>query len=67
MKTIQTFPMMRIRSWAVLVGTTIALGIVVHQCFLVVALGVILVVATEWTVQRLQEYLRDFRTFHRYP
>jgi len=67
MKTIQKLPMMEARTVALLLGLAIGLGIAVHECFFVMALGIVLVVAVEWTAQTIQDYLRDFRMFHRYP
>ncbi len=67
MKTIQKLPMMEGRTVALLAGLTVGLGIAVHEFFFVVALGIVLVVALEWTAQRIYEYLHDFRLFHRYP
>lgn len=67
MKTIQKLPMMEARTVALLTGLAVGLGIVVHEFFFVVALGVVMIVIGEWTAQKVQEYLRDFRMFHRYP
>jgi len=67
MKTIQKRPMMEPRTAAVLIGLTLILGLIVHQFFFVGALGVMLFVTLEWTAQKLQEYLRQFRSFHWYP
>jgi len=61
------FPMMEARTAALLVGFAIGLGIAVHEFFFVVALGIVLVVAVEWTAQRIHEYPHGFRLFHRYP
>ena len=67
MKKIQQIPMMETRTVALLTGLAVGFGIVVHEVFFVVAFGVVLVVVAEWTAQRIQEYLLDFRMFHKYP
>lgn len=67
MKTIQKLPIMEARTVVVLVALTIGLGIAVHEIFFVIALGIVLVEAVEWTVQKICEYLHDFRLFYRYP
>jgi hypothetical protein len=66
MKTKQKIPMMEARTVAVLVGLAIGLEIAVHEVFFLVALGIVLVAAAEWTAQRTYEFLREFRSSHRY-
>ena len=67
MKKTQKIPVMETRTVALLTGFAVGLGIIVHQIFFVVALGVVLIAIAEWTAQRIQEYLHDFRMFHKYP
>lgn len=67
MKKTQRIPVMEARTVALLTGLAVGLGIVVNEFFFVVALGIVLVVFAEWTAQRIQEYLHDFRLFHKSP
>jgi type IV secretory pathway TrbD component len=67
MKKIQQIPMMEARTVALLTGLAVGLGIVVHEVFFVIALAIVLLVVAEWTAQRIQKYLHDFRMFHKYP
>jgi len=45
------------RHVALILGFAIALGLVVHQAFFLLALAVVLVTATEWTMQKGGEFL----------
>jgi type IV secretory pathway TrbD component len=67
MKKIQQIPMMETRMVALLTGLAVGFGIVAHEVFFIVALGIVLVAVAEWTAQKIQEYLHDFRMFHKYP
>ena len=55
------------RMMALLVGMAIGLGITVHEFFFVVGLGIVLVVAVEWTTRTAREYLYDVRPVLRHP
>ena len=67
MKKTQEFPMMEGRTVAVLAGLAVGLGIVLHEMFFILGLGIVLVEITLWTARGIEEYLREFRMFHRYP
>ena len=67
MKTIQKLPMMEARTVALLVGLTVGLGIAVHEFFFVVALGIVLVVAGEWTARSDLRIPARLQIFYRHP
>ena len=60
MKKMQKVPVMEARTVALLIGLSVGMGLAVHQFFFVVALGVVLLAAAEWTAQKADEYFCDF-------
>jgi hypothetical protein len=61
MKEMKTFQVMEARTATLLLALAVGLALAVHEFFLFVALGVMLLVAAEWTVQEGEKYLRYFR------
>ena len=59
-------PIMETRTVALLTAFAVGLGAAVHPFFFVIALIVLLVVAVEWTAEKLREYLDEFRRVYRH-
>ena len=55
------------RTTALLLGFGIGLGLAVHESFFVVPLVVVLILVTEWTAEKADEFARDFHPRPRNP
>ena len=58
---------MEARTGVLVIGLAVGLALAVHEFFFVIALGVVLLAAAEWTAQKADEYLRDFPHQGRHP